>query len=119
MAAVSGASPRNTASAPQAFIEAEIVTADGGVLVVNTCNHPELFWGIKGGGGGSLGVLTKLTLRTRDLPSTFGAAIVSIKASSDGAFRDLIARTMSFYAKSLFNPHWGEQIAFGARQYGA
>ena len=97
-----------------ALLEAEIVTADGGVLVVNACNHPELFWGIKGGGGGSLGVLTKLTLRTRDLPATFGAAIVDIKATSDAAFRDLIARTMSFYAESLFNAHWGEQIAFGA-----
>ena len=72
-----------------ALLEAEIVTADGGVLVVNACNHPELFWGIKGGGGGSLGVLIKLTLRTRDLPATFGAAIVSIKATSDAAFRDL------------------------------
>jgi FAD/FMN-containing dehydrogenase len=95
------------------LLEAEIVTADGGVLVVNACNHPDLFWGIKGGGGGSLGVLTKLTLRTRDLPGTFGAASTSIKATSDAAFRDLITRTIRFYAESLFNPHWGEQIAFG------
>jgi FAD/FMN-containing dehydrogenase len=95
------------------LLEAEIVTADGGVLLVNACNHPDLFWGIKGGGGGSLGVLTKLTLRTRDLPTTFGAVITGFKAKSDAAFRDLIARTMSLYAESLFNPHWGEQIAFG------
>jgi FAD/FMN-containing dehydrogenase len=95
------------------LLEAEIVTADGGVLVVNACNHPDLFWAVKGGGGGAFGVLTKLTLRTRDLPATFGAVFGTIKASSDAAFRDLIAKTLSFYADKLFNPHWGEQIAFG------
>lgn len=96
-----------------ALLEAEIVTAEGGVLVVNASNHPDLFWAIKGGGGGAFGVLTKLTLRTRELPTTFGAVFGTIKASSDTAFRDLIAETLSFYADKLFNPHWGEQIAFG------
>jgi FAD/FMN-containing dehydrogenase len=94
------------------LLEAEIVTADGNVLVANACNHPDLFWAIKGGGGGSLGVLTKLTLRIRELPRTFGLVTARIKATSDAAFRDLIARTMRFYAETLFNPHWGEQIAF-------
>jgi FAD/FMN-containing dehydrogenase len=95
------------------LLEAEIVTADGGVLVVNACNHPDLFWAVKGGGGGAFGVLTKLILRTRELPTTFGAVFGTIKASSDAAFRDLVAETLSFYADKLFNPHWGEQIAFG------
>jgi FAD/FMN-containing dehydrogenase len=95
------------------LLQAEIVTADGSVLVVNACNHPDLFWAVKGGGGGAFGVLTKLTLRTRDLPTTFGAVLGTIKATSDKAFRDLIAKTFSFYAEKLLNPHWGEQIAFG------
>jgi FAD/FMN-containing dehydrogenase len=94
------------------LLQAEIVTADGGVLVVNACNHPDLFWAVKGGGGGAFGVLTKLTLRTRDLPATFGAVFGTIRAASDTAFRDLIAKTLSFYADKLLNPHWGEQIAF-------
>jgi FAD/FMN-containing dehydrogenase len=94
------------------LLEAEIVTAVGSVLVANACSHPDLFWAIKGGGGGSLGVLTRLTLRTRELPETFGVVAARIKATSDRAFRDLIARTVRFYAASLFNPHWGEQIAF-------
>jgi FAD/FMN-containing dehydrogenase len=90
------------------LLQAEIVTADGAVLVVNACNHPDLFWAVKGGGGGAFGVLTRLTLRTRELPATFGAVFGTIKAASDTAFRDLIARTFSFYADKLFNPHWGE-----------
>ena len=74
--------------------------------------NPDLFWGIKGGGGGSLGVVTRLTLRTHDLPEFFGAVFMTIKATSDAAFRRLIGRVVAFYSESLFNPHWGEQIAF-------
>jgi FAD/FMN-containing dehydrogenase len=94
------------------LLEAEIVTADGAVKIANACTNPDLFWGIKGGGGGSLGVVTRLTLRTHDLPEFFGAVFTTIKATSDAAFRRLIGRIVSFYSESLFNPHWGEQIVF-------
>lgn len=50
------------------LLEAEVVTADGSVLIVNACNHVDLFWAIKGGGGGSFGVVAKLTLKLRELP---------------------------------------------------
>ena len=80
--------------------------------IANACTNPDLFWGLKGGGGGSLGVVTRLTLRTHDLPEFFGAVFMTIKATSDAAFRRLIGRVVSFYSESLFNPHWGEQIAF-------
>ena len=107
-----GSFSKNYGTAAAGLIEAEVVTADGQVCIANACSHPELFWGLKGGGGGSLGVVTRLTLRTRDLPETFGAAFGAIKASSDTAFRALIAQAMSFYRSDLFNPHWGEQMVF-------
>ncbi|MEO8809884.1 MAG: BBE domain-containing protein, partial [Rhodanobacter sp.] len=107
-----GSFSKNYGTAAAGLIEAEVVTADGKVRIANACSHPELFWGLKGGGGGSLGVVTRLTLRTRELPETFGAAFGAIKASSDTAFRALIAHVMSFYRSDLFNPHWGEQIVF-------
>jgi len=92
------------------LLEAEVVLADGSVRIANACSDPELFWALKGGGGGSLGVVTRLTLRTRELPESFGVASGTIKARTDGAFRDLIARVIEFYHERLFNPHWGEQI---------
>jgi FAD/FMN-containing dehydrogenase len=98
--------------AAASLLEAEIVTADGAVRIANACTNPDLFWGLKGGGGGSLGVVTRLTLRTHDLPEFFGAAFMTIRANSDAAFRRLIGRVINFYRESLFNPHWGEQIAF-------
>ena len=95
------------------LLEAEVVTADGRVRIANPCSNPELFWALKGGGGGSFGVITRLTLRTHELPEFFGAAWGTIKARSDGAFKKLLARFVGFYAESLFNPHWGEQVAIG------
>ena len=54
--------------------------------------------------------MTRLTLRTHELPEFFGAAWGTIKAHSDAAFRRLLARFVDFYAQQLFNPHWGEQF---------
>ena len=94
------------------LLEAEVVTADGAVRIANACTNTDLFWALKGGGGGSLGVVTRLTLRTHEIPEFFGGVLGVIKASSDDAFRRLIARFTSFYAEALFNPRWGESVAF-------
>jgi FAD/FMN-containing dehydrogenase len=94
------------------LIEAEIVTADGEVRIANACTNPDLFWALKGGGGG-FGVVTRVTLRTHPLPEFFGGAFATIQATSDDAYRRLIAKTVEFYAQALFNSHWGEQILIG------
>ena len=94
------------------LLEAEIVTADGAVRLANAHTNPDLFWAIRGGGGGTFGVVTRLTLRTHDLPAYFGAVQAKITAASDTAYRALVARMMDFYRTSLMNPRWGEQIAF-------
>jgi FAD/FMN-containing dehydrogenase len=49
------------------LLEAEIVTAGGVPRIANACTHPDLFWAVKGGGRGSFGVVTRLTLRTHRL----------------------------------------------------
>jgi FAD/FMN-containing dehydrogenase len=105
-----GSWSKNYGTASAGLLEAEVVTADGRARIANACTHPDLFWGLKGGGGGSLGAVTRLTLRTRELPEYFGSVSGAIKASSDDAFRMLIARMMAFYRDELCNPHWGEQV---------
>jgi len=94
------------------LIEAEVVTADGEVRIANACSNPDLFWALKGGGAG-FGIVTRVTLRTHALPEFFGAVSAAVHASSDDAYRRLIAKTVEFYAEALFNPHWGEQILIG------
>ena len=100
-------------TAAASLLEAEIVTADGAVHTVNAHQDSDLFWAIKGGGGGSWGIIVRATLRTHDLPAHFGGAWGKIEAASDDAFRRLLQRFFVFYRQSLFNPHWGEQVHLG------
>jgi FAD/FMN-containing dehydrogenase len=109
-----GSFSKNYGTAAGGLLEAEIVTADGRARIANARTNPDLFWGIKGGGGGSLGVVTRLTLRTRELPAVFGSVYVKIKAMSDAAFRRMIGRFVDFYSGNLLNPHWGESVTLGA-----
>ncbi len=39
--------------------EAEVVTADGRIRTVNASSDPDLFWALKGGGGGTFGIVTR------------------------------------------------------------
>jgi FAD/FMN-containing dehydrogenase len=96
--------------AAASLLEAEVVTADGKTRIVNAVQEPDLFWALKGGGGGTFGVVTRLTLATHDLPATFGAVRLDVKARSDEAYQRLLARFIDLYATTLFNPHWGEQV---------
>jgi len=107
-----GSFSKRYGTAAASLLEAEVVTADGTVRIASAHSNPELFWGLKGGGGGSLGVITRVTLKTHDLPPLFGAAFGAVKATSDAAFKRLIERFMTFYRDSLFNPHWGETVSF-------
>jgi FAD/FMN-containing dehydrogenase len=105
-----GSNSKAYGTAASSLLEAEVVTADGKVRVVNRAQDPDLFWALKGGGGGAFGVVTRLTLATHALPETIGGANLTLKAHSDEAFHSLLARFVDFYATSLFNPHWGEQV---------
>lgn len=99
-------------TAAAGLLEAEVVTADGRIRIANACTNPELFWALKGGGGGSFGVVTRLTLKTHALPEFFGGVFGEIHAVSDEGYHALIAKLLDFYSTSLFNPHWGETVSF-------
>ncbi|KAF7559013.1 hypothetical protein G7046_g5140 [Stylonectria norvegica] len=48
--------------------EVEMVTPAGDIITANECQNTDLFWAVRGGGGSTFGVLTKVTIRT--VPST-------------------------------------------------
>ncbi|HEX4422013.1 MAG TPA: AtaL-like protein [Kofleriaceae bacterium] len=45
------------------FVSLELVLASGEVIEVNQASHPELFWGLKGGGG-NFGIVTRFTVKS-------------------------------------------------------
>jgi FAD/FMN-containing dehydrogenase len=94
------------------LLEAEIVTADGKVRTVNRWHDPELFHALRGGGGGTFGVVTQLTLKTHALPATIGVAMFELGAKDEASWRALVGHMVDFYADHLFGPVWGEQIRF-------
>jgi FAD/FMN-containing dehydrogenase len=79
------------------LLEAEVVTADGAVRIANAAQNPDLFWALKGGAGGTFGVVTRLTLRTHALPAYVGAVLATITAASDAAYVALAGQLLAFY----------------------
>ena len=108
-----GSFSKHYGTAAGSLLEAEVITADGEMRIANACTNPDLYWALKGGGGGSFGVVSKMTFLVHDLPECFGSVNFTIKAGSDDSYRRLIRQFVGFYSEHLFNDHWGEQAHFG------
>ncbi len=46
------------------LVGARIVLANGKALDVDAASHPDLYWALRGGGGGNFGIVTRLVFRT-------------------------------------------------------
>lgn len=58
------------------LLEAEVVTAAGEIVTASAIQNPDLFWGIRGGGG-NFGIVTTFTLQLHDLgPIVWGGMLI-------------------------------------------
>ncbi len=93
-------------------LEMEVITADGNIKIVNHYQNADLFWALRGGGGGTFGVVSRMTLLTHPMPATDGWLHGSITAATDAGYRELIGRYVELVAGALSNPSWGEGVTF-------
>lgn len=65
------------------ILAAEIVTADGSIRQASPTENPDLYWSLRGGGPGLYAVVTRLFLKTYELPRAIVHNTITF------AFRDL------------------------------
>jgi len=93
------------------IVQLEVVLADGRTVIANQYQNSDLFAAMRGGGGGTFGVMTTMTLATYPQPVTAGEVTGEILAKSDSAYRYLIKSFMEFLP-TVSNVNWGGGITF-------
>ena len=81
---------RNNGFGLDNVLQYEVVTADGERKIVDTCSEPDLYWALRGGGGGSFGVVTSLYYRA--FPTT---PVVMVRATHRSRIVDSLFDTLA------------------------
>ena len=77
------------------LIEVDLVTADGRLSRVDAMVDPELFWGLRGGGG-NFGIVTRFRFRMHDL----GPVLIGRWTHPASATREVLARYLDAIAET-------------------
>lgn len=95
-------------------VQFTVVTPDGEVRVANECQDTDLFWALRGGGGGTYGVVLDSTHKT-EAPVPMGVAQISV-SSHDGTigdFMELLVDTAIDLAEDGWGGHiYGDHIVY-------
>ena len=104
------------------MLEADIVIADGTLLTTNACTNADLFWALRGGGGGSWGVITRVVYKAHDKEpnyfrymGTFGSSDLACTIVGKKCYKEMVTTFVNFLNYTAENqpglwsgyPSWG------------
>lgn len=90
------------------------VLANGSSVVASACENTDLFWALRGGGGGSLAVVTSATYRAHAIPAAGAAgATIVLSALRGAASLAIIFDGWMAYAPGLSSPAVSGVVAGG------
>jgi hypothetical protein len=74
------------------LLEATIVTPNGDILLTNACKNPDLFFAMRGGGGGTFGVVTEMVVKVYPSPKTTSHTftVTSLASTRAAEFYDFL-----------------------------
>ncbi|KAI1270201.1 FAD-binding domain-containing protein [Xylariaceae sp. FL1019] len=76
------------------IVEAEIIKADGEIVTANSVTNSDLFWAVRGGGGGNYGVVLSITVKA--YPDTY-ASFGLITVNDNGTNTDTIYKFLASF----------------------
>lgn len=105
-----GSFSKRFGSGAAGVLELTVVLASGRIVTANAYQNTDLYWALRGGGGGTFGVVTHMTYLAHPEPTISGWIGGPITATSDEAYRELLQRYVEFAGSTLSNPTWGEGV---------
>lgn len=72
--------------AVDSVLEFEVVTADGQIVCASETEHSDLFWALRGGAKGALGVVTGMRIRLYEVTTVYGGSLIYSLADAREVF---------------------------------
>ncbi|EEQ33996.1 hypothetical protein McanMca71_002816 [Microsporum canis] len=78
-------------------LEYKLVTASAKFVTANEYQNPDLFWALRGGGGGTFGVVTSVTLRTfKDVPTIVSQVNITMGSRANESYWTAVEKFQAY-----------------------